>query len=672
VTKTAPGGAASPKKSTPIRLLVIEPDGDSVRLRDLIDRLDDRTFRIVHEFPTPAAAAAALEREAADLVLADIDKQGLHGLDQLAALPMLGSLVPFIVIDHESQEEIARRALQIGAQDYLVKGKLTPQRMARAMHWSLERARVDRESKRESALLHALLDYVPDKIYFKDRHSRYLCVSNSVAECLEAGNPAELVGKTDFNYYPPAHAETTFADEQRVIETGRPLVGKITHRLLPDGTEERSSTTKLPLRDRNGRIIGTCGITRDVTASQKLERELDAERTMLRGLIDNLPDPVYVKDTQGRYILDNEAHARFLGVNQSDVIGKTVFDFFEPTFAEQAHEVDMAVLREGKPWFNHEEQTSSTGEATWLITSKVPLRDEHGTITGLVCINRDITERKKAQDDLIAANERLQAAISSVKEAHQELHAVQLQLIEAEKLKSIGRLAAGVAHEVKNPLAIISMGVEFLGGKYAGDETTGAVLKELADAVLRADNVIKGLIDFSAPRQLALEANDLNAIIRSALTLVRGEMQENHRLDVELGDLPPINVDRGKVSQVFVNLFTNALQAMPEGGTLRVRTRVEQIVSVGANVGSESSEVFQAGDRVVIAEVADTGPGIPPEVLPHIFEPFFTTKPTGKGTGLGMSVVRSIMNLQRATIVMSNRPTGGALATLTFKIQDSP
>jgi len=334
--------------------------------------------------------------------------------------------------------------------------------------------------------------------------------------------------------------------------------------------------------------------------------------------------------------------------------------------------VDMAVLREGKPWFNHEEQTSSTGEATWLITSKVPLRDEHGTITGLVCINRDITERKKAQDDLIAPNARLEAAIASVKEAHQELHAVQLQLIEAEKLKSIGRLAAGVAHEVKNPLAIISMGVEFLGGKYSGDETTAAVLKELADAVQRADNVIKGLLDFSAPRQLALATNDLNAIIRSALLLVRGEMRENHRLEIELGDIPPIDIDRGKVSQVFVNLFTNALQAMPDGGTLTVRTRVEQVVGVGANIGGESSEVFQAGDRVVIAEVADTGPGIPPEVLPRIFEPFFTTKPTGKGTGLGMSVVRSIMNLQRATIVMSNRPTGGALATLTFKIQDSP
>jgi len=672
VTKTAPGGAASPQKFPTIRLLVIEPDGESVRLRDLIDRLDERTFRIVHEFPSAAAAAAALEREAADLVLADIDDQGLHGLDQLAALPTLGSRVPFIVIDREPQEEIARRALQIGAQDYLVKSKLTPPRIARAMHWSLERARVDREAKRESALLHALLDYVPDKIYFKDRHSRYLCVSKSVAEWLKADDPAELVGKTDFNYYSAAHAEATFADEQRVIETGQPLIGKISHRQLPDGAEEWSSTTKLPLRDRNGRIIGTCGITRDVTASKKLEQALDAERTMLRGLIDNLPDPVYVKDTQGRYVLDNEAHARFLGVTQSDVIGKTVFDFFEPAFAEQAHEVDMAVLREGKPWFNHEEQTSSTGEATWLITSKVPLRDEHGAITGLVCINRDITERKRAQDDLIAANERLEAAIASVKEAHQELHAVQLQLIEAEKLKSIGRLAAGVAHEVKNPLAIISMGVEFLGGKYAGDETTGEVLKELGDAVLRADNVIKGLLDFSAPHALALETNDLNAIIQAALTLVRGEMRENHRLEVDLGDIPPINIDRGKVSQVFVNLFTNALQAMPDGGTLSVRTRVEQVVGVGANVGGESSEVFQAGDRVVIAEVADTGPGIPPEVLPRIFEPFFTTKPTGKGTGLGMSVVRSIMNLQRATIVMSNRPIGGALATLTFKIQDIP
>jgi PAS domain S-box-containing protein len=663
---------ASPKQT--VRLLVIESENSATpHLRQILESLVIDGFRILHEFPSVTAAGSALERDAVDLVLVDLGGDGLRELELLETQPALGGYVPFIIIDQTSREEIAKRALHIGAQDYLVKSKLTPPAIERSMRWALERARIERDLKNESDLLHALLDFMPDKIYFKDRHSRYLRASASVAEWLKVASPMDLVGKTDFNFYSPEQAEATFIDEQRVIQTGEPMVGKVERRVTPDARVKWNSTTRLPLHDRHGKIIGTCSITRDVTDLKRLEEALAAERNMLRGVIDNLPDPIYVKDTAGRYVLDNAAHARFLGVRgESDVVGKTVFDFFEKAFAEQAQAVDMAVLREGKPWVNHEERTSSTGEATWLVTSKVPLRNERGEVVGLVCINRNITGEKKARLELMQANDHLRDAVDELRKAHQELRDVQLQLIEAEKLKSIGRLAAGVAHEVKNPLAIISMGIEFLKGKHGNDETTASVLKDLADAVQRADGVIKGLLDFSAPHQLELEANDLNDVIREALRLVRGEIsRELHKVELDLGDLPPVMVDRRKVSQVFVNLFTNALHATPNGGTLGVRTRVAQVTGFGANIGSESSQVFQAGDSVVIAEVTDTGPGIPPDVLPHVFEPFFTTKPTGKGAGLGMSVVRSIMNLQRGTISIRNRGGEGAIVTLTFQT-DNP
>lgn len=255
---------------------------------------------------------------------------------------------------------------------------------------------------------------------------------------------------------------------------------------------------------------------------------------------------------------------------------------------------------------------------------------------------------------------------AEVSRLHEELQRVQLQLIEAEKLESIGRLAAGVAHEIKNPLAIISMGVEFLRGRHGEDPTTAAVLRELADAVSRADEVTRGFLDFSAPHRLELHADDLNALIRASLNLVRGEIHEGaHRVELELGDIPPVTIDHAKVSQVFVNLFTNALHAMESGGTLTVRTRV------GPALADENPGGAPAGSAVIV-EVADTGPGIPPDALERVFEPFYTTKVPGKGTGLGMSVVKSIMNLQRGTVRMSNRPEGGALATLTFPIQQNP
>lgn len=261
--------------------------------------------------------------------------------------------------------------------------------------------------------------------------------------------------------------------------------------------------------------------------------------------------------------------------------------------------------------------------------------------------------------------DRSAAPKAEVSRLHEELKRVQLQLIEAEKLESIGRLAAGVAHEIKNPLAIISMGIEFLQRRHGEDATTATVLRELADAVSRADEVTRGFLDFSAPHKLDLHADDLNAIIRASLGLVRGEIHEGaHRVELELGNIPPVNVDHAKVVQVFVNLFTNALHAMEGGGTLTVRTRAA--TAADGDFGERDPA------PMVTAEVADTGPGIPPDALERVFEPFYTTKAPGKGTGLGMSVVKSIMNLQRGTVRMTNRPEGGALATLTFPTQQNP
>ncbi len=259
--------------------------------------------------------------------------------------------------------------------------------------------------------------------------------------------------------------------------------------------------------------------------------------------------------------------------------------------------------------------------------------------------------------------ERVRGADTELARVLEELRRVQLQLIEAEKLESIGRLAAGVAHEIKNPLAIIAMGVEFLQGRHGSDDVTAGVLKELADAVTRADNVSRGLLDFSAPHRLEIRLHDLNQIARTAVGLVRGEIHRGrHHVEFELGEIPPVPIDPGKTIQVFVNLLTNALHAMSDGGgAMIVRTRVGPVDGPDASSGDP--------EWAVIAEVADTGPGIPEGLLGRIFEPFFTTMPTGKGTGLGMGVVKSIMTLQHGRVEMRNREGGGAMAVLTFRIQ---
>ena len=302
------------------------------------------------------------------------------------------------------------------------------------------------------------------------------------------------------------------------MATGQALLGKVEFEILADGRRSWSLTTKLPLRNRRGRIIGTCGISREITELKEMEVRLGTERNLLRSVIDNLPDHIFLKDIEGRYVLDNAAHWQSLGMDRpEEVIGRTVFDFFPAELAEHFHAIDQGVIESGRALLNYEEQTLNVRrEPRWMLTTKVPWRGENGEAIGILCIARDITERKQdavklrlANAELAASREELLAKMAELQEAHQQLHGMQLQLIEAEKMKSIGRLAAGVAHEVKNPLAVVRMGLEFLRGQAFVDETVGSVLHEMWDAVERADVVIRGLLDFSAPKNLEVLARGL-------------------------------------------------------------------------------------------------------------------------------------------------------------------
>ncbi len=410
----------------------------------------------------------------------------------------------------------------------------------------------------------------------------------------------------------------------------------------------------------------------------RVEEALAHERNLLRNLLDNLPDYIYAKDAEGRYVLDNLAHMQFLRVDKpEDVVGKTVFDFFPEEVAARFHADDQDIIASGNALLNREEPSvTQAGERRWISTTKVPLKNRQNRPTGLVCIGRDITEQRLAQEQLKEANvelsksqEELLRALSELKEAHGALRAVQLQLIEAEKMKSIGRLAAGVAHEVKNPLAIITMGVEYLLNQDSVQPDNAApVLHDILAAVKRADNVVRGLLDFSAPKNLEVRTQDLNSVITQSLSLVRGELSRGLKVVKELDpQLPPLNLDNIKIGQVFVNIFTNAIHAMGTDGTLTVRTYSKQLTGVGENIGDSRSESFRIGDRVVFAEVLDTGTGIPSDKLTKVYDPFFTTKPTGKGTGLGLTVTKTIIDLHAGTIDICNRPEGGAKVTIMFK-----
>lgn len=254
----------------------------------------------------------------------------------------------------------------------------------------------------DSAIAQVLMDTIPDRIYFKDLQSRFVRNNTAQARNLGTASPAECVGRTDFDFFTREHAERAYADEQEIIRTGQPIINKTERTTLHDGTVCWVSTTKLPWRDAEGRIIGTFGLTRDITAAKLAGEKLDTERRLLRTIIDHIPARIYVKDNAARYLLNNRAHLDMLGAaTQDDTLGRTVIDFFPSERGHLAMADDQQVIQSGQPILNEEKANFTPGgEQRWALTTKVPLTDEHGQVTGLVGISHDITRRKLAEQEL--------------------------------------------------------------------------------------------------------------------------------------------------------------------------------------------------------------------------------------------------------------------------------
>jgi signal transduction histidine kinase len=237
-----------------------------------------------------------------------------------------------------------------------------------------------------------------------------------------------------------------------------------------------------------------------------------------------------------------------------------------------------------------------------------------------------------------------------VRERSEQLQQAHTRLMRAEKMETMGQLAAGIAHEVKNPLAIIQMGADYLAGALADNADQQAVVRDMGDAVARADAVINGLLDYSHHDELTLTPQDPEPVLQEALRLVGHELRQRNircSLAVEAGT-PPVAMDVNRIKQVLINALVNAAQAMGRDGSLDI-----------------ACAPIPGG--LVRIRIVDTGPGIDEALLEKIFDPFFTTKAVGEGTGLGLSVSRNIVELHHGKLAIGNRPGGGAELTIDLR-----
>lgn len=355
-----------------------------------------------------ADGLAQLKARNAGLVLMALSLPDGQGTEAFVKVHEAAPHLPMIVLATRAEAKLAASLMPLGAQDYLLVPELTGPMLARAIHNASERHLIREEHSRAGHLLELLMDNIPDSIYFKDKASQFVMINRAQAKRFGLADPHLAAGKSDADFFAPIYAQQALADEQRVMQTGQPMVSVEEKETWPDGRETWVSTTKMPLRDRAGRVFGTFGISRDITEHRRIEQVL-AERTaellkehlLLRTLIDNLPDAIYAKDTAGRKTLANLADLKNLHFKtEAETTGKTDFDLFPRELAERLHADDQKVIQ-GQSVINREEHYfDAAGREYWLLTSKLPLHDQDGKIIGLVGINRDITEHKLAEDKL--------------------------------------------------------------------------------------------------------------------------------------------------------------------------------------------------------------------------------------------------------------------------------
>jgi PAS domain S-box-containing protein len=274
-----------------------------------------------------------------------------------------------------------------------------------------EKTRTEEKLKYERNLLKTLIDHLPDAIFAKDLDGRKIISNLADLQNMGCSSEEEVVGKTDFDFFPKEIAEGFFANDHSVIESGKPILSRQESFTDKEGNEHWLLTSKLPLNDDQKNTVGLIGIARDITQQKLAEEELKHKQYLLQTLIDNLPDLVYFKDSEGKYVLNNRAHIYSLGMkNQEDVLGKTTFDFNPPDLAKQYHEDEIEIMRTGKPMLDKEEVAFhyESNEERWHLTSKVPIWKGE-KVVGIVCISRDITVRKLVEEALREQTEKFKS-----------------------------------------------------------------------------------------------------------------------------------------------------------------------------------------------------------------------------------------------------------------------
>jgi len=615
-----------------------------------------------------------------------------------------------------------------------------------------DRLEAEAAVRRERDMFESLARTVPDQIYFKDRQGRFVRINDATARAFGLPGTAEAVGKTDFDIFTDEHARQARDDEQRIVQTGAPLIDVEEKETWPDGRISWVSTTKIPWRDAAGAIIGVIGISRDITA----RRAAEASSRLFRTLIDHSSDIIEVVDPEtGRIIDANATACAKLGYSRDELLQLRIADVDpEATPALFAARNRQTGGNGGVVFESHHRRKDGHVFPVEVSLSRAQLEREYGVV-----VVRDITARAESERRLheqaelldktneaiivgdladritfwnrgaermlgwtaaemtgrplaealalggVSQSAEIYATLGRLEDWRGELHGqnrasdplvlevsatvlrdeagkpagwlaigtdvteknkLHEQFLRAQRLESLGMLAAGIAHDLNNVLAPIGMAAAVLRARTTapGDLRLLETLDRCAD---RGAGLVRQILGFAQGVSGEPRLVQLKHLLRDVTHVVTETFPKSITLDENIpADLWPVIGNPTQIHQVLLNLCVNARDAMPQGGTLRVRAENKTLDPAAA----QSIDGARPGSWLLI-EIGDNGTGIAPEILPKIWDPFFTTKPADQGTGLGLATVRGIVAAHHGFIGLETEPGRGTTFRVYFPAEVS-
>lgn len=608
-----------------IKVLLVEDNPGDVFL--LQEFLKEVTTVVVDLMPVERLSEALnyLANEIFDVILLDLSLPDSRGLETFVIAHHQAKATPIIVLTGLNDETLAIRAMQEGAQDYLVKGQVTGDLLVRSMRYAIERQRADDALRHSEERFRVALKNSPIFVYNQDRDLRYSWVYNPPSGL----TVAEILGKQDLDIIPVEDAQRLMTIKRKVLTTciGTREEVSIT---IKDITRYYDLTVE-PLWNESQEIIGVTCASIDISERQAALRDRKLAEETIReqaALLDVTTDAICLRDLNNQIIFWNKGAETLYGWQAIEAWGKNASELL---YDEPSPEIEAALLQViSKGKWQGELTKLTKADKEILVASRWSLVfDEQGKPKSILTVDTDITEKKH----------------------------LEAQLFRAQRLESIGTLASGIAHDLNNILTPILAGAQLLPLKFPdADERTRHLLEILEINAKRGADLVKQVLSFAR----GVEGKRITLQLRHLIVEVAKILKETFPKSIEvstdvLQDLWMVSGDSTQLHQVLMNLCVNARDAMPNGGSLSISAENLLIDENYVRMNLEAKE----GHYIMIT-ISDTGVGIPREILDRIFEPFFTTKDVGQGTGLGLSTVLGIVKSHGGFVNVYSEPGIGS------------